>query len=169
MQTVSYLGEAPAAVPMVVFAAALFASRRQWTEAIFMLATASSLLPVLILKDIIQRARPFPLAENATGLFGSIDQYSYPSGHVLVFVVFFGFFAYLSWLHFSGKLQIIAIAICLMLIVLIGPSRVFLGAHWASDVAGSYLIGTIWLYILILAYQKVAFRGPTHKQDIQKM
>jgi len=39
------------------------------------------------------------------------------------------------------------------LIVLIGPSRVFLGAHWASDVVGGYLIGTIWLILLILAYR----------------
>ena len=41
------------------------------------------------------------------------------------------------------------------IIALIGPSRVFLGAHWASDVAGSYIIGAIWLFVLILAYQGV--------------
>jgi undecaprenyl-diphosphatase len=48
----------------------------------------------------------------------------------------------------------IVIAICGALIVLIGPSRIFLGVHGASDVLGSYIIiGTIWLFVLILAYQ----------------
>jgi undecaprenyl-diphosphatase len=155
MQAVSYLGEAPSAAALMALSVALFASRRQWTEAIFMLSTASSSLLAFILKDVIHRARPFPLAGNGTGLLESINQYSYPSGHVLLFVVFFGFFAYLSWLHFSGRLRIIAIAFCLSMIALIGPSRVFLGAHWASDVAGSYVIGTIWLLILILVYQRV--------------
>ena len=166
MQAVSYLGETPVAASLMALTVALFVSRRQWTEAVFMLATASSSLLTFILKDVIHRARPFPLDENATGLIESINQYSYPSGHVLLFVVFFGFFAYLSWLHFSGRLRIIAIAVSLALIALIGPSRVFLGAHWASDVAGSYVIGTIWLAILILAYQRAGIRGRDREREI---
>jgi undecaprenyl-diphosphatase len=81
-------------------------------------------------------------------------------------VVFFGFFSYLAWLHFSGKLRIIAIAFCFALIAMIGPSRVFLGAHWMSDVVGSYIIGTIWLSILILAYQRVRTIGQDSKREI---
>jgi undecaprenyl-diphosphatase len=42
--------------------------------------------------------------------------------------------------------------ICGLLIVLIGPSRVYLGAHWASDVIGSYVIGVLWLLMIILPY-----------------
>lgn len=166
MQGVSNLGETPVAASLMVFTVALFASRRQWTEAIFMLATASGSLLAFILKDIIHRARPFPLAENATGLIESINLYSYPSGHVLLFVVFFGFFAYLSWLHFSGRFRIAATAVSLTMIALIGPSRVFLGAHWASDVIGSYVIGTIWLFILILVYQRVRVHGRDRERDI---
>jgi membrane-associated phospholipid phosphatase len=118
-----------------------------------MLATTSSTLLAIVLKELIHRTRPFPVAENATGLVQSLNEYSYPSGHVLFFVVFFGFFAYLAWMNFAGRVRVIVIAICAALIALIGPSRIFLGAHWASDVAGSYIIGTIWLLVLILAYQ----------------
>jgi membrane-associated phospholipid phosphatase len=150
---VSALGELAIAVMLTAIAMLTYAIRRQWLEAIFMLATTSNVLLAFILKDIIHRARPFPIAENATGLIQKIDQYSYPSGHVLFFVVFFGFFAYLAWIHFAGRARVIVIAICGALIFLIGPSRVFLGVHWASDVLGSYIIGTIWLLILILAYQ----------------
>ncbi len=155
MQMVSYLGEAAIAAALTIIAMATFALRRQWIEAIFILATTSSVLITFVLKDIIHRTRPFPVAENATGLIQRINQYSYPSGHVLFFVVFFGFFAYLALMHFTGRLRVLVITICAALIVLIGPSRVFLGAHWASDVVGSYIIGTLWLFVLILAYQWV--------------
>ncbi|MFZ3147736.1 MAG: phosphatase PAP2 family protein [Methanothrix sp.] len=152
---VSDLGELAIAVTLTVIATLTFALRRQWLEAIFMLATTSNVLLTFVLKEVIHRTRPFPLAENASGFLQSINQYSYPSGHVLFFVVFFGFFAYLAWIHFTGRARVIIIAICGMLIVLIGPSRIFLGEHWASDVLGSYIIGTIWLFVLILAYQWV--------------
>jgi membrane-associated phospholipid phosphatase len=155
MQGVSDLGETSIAAALIVVTVAIFALRRQWLEAIFMLATTSSVLLTFILKEVIHRARPFPIAENATGLIQRINQYSYPSGHVLFIVVFFGFFAYLAWTHFSGRVRVIVITICAALIILIGPSRVFLGAHWTSDVTGGYMIGTIWLFVLILAYQRV--------------
>ena len=153
MKGVSALGELPIAVALTAIAMATFALRQQWLEAIFMLATTSNVLLAFALKEIIHRARPFPIAENASGFIHSINQYSYPSGHVLFFVVFFGFLAYLTWRYFTGYASVIVIAICLALIVLIGPSRVFLGEHWASDVVGSYIIGTIWLFIMILSYQ----------------
>lgn len=153
MNGVSDLGELAFAVALTVIAMVTFAVRRHWLEAIFMLATTSSVLLTFVLKEAIHRTRPFPLNQNATGFIQSINEYSYPSGHVLFFVVFFGFFAYLAWIHFAGRTRVIVIAICGVLILLIGPSRVFLGAHWASDVLGSYIIGAIWLFLLILAYQ----------------
>jgi undecaprenyl-diphosphatase len=64
-------------------------------------------------------------------------------------------------MNFAGRVRTIVIATCAVLIILIGPSRVFLGAHWASDVLGGYLIGTIWLFILIFAHQ-MAIRQKTH-------
>ena len=150
---VSYLGELMIAMALTAIAMAIFAFRRQWLEAIFILATTSSVLLAFALKDLIHRTRPFPIAQNVTGFIQSTNQYSYPSGHVLFFVVFFGFFAYLAWINFAGIVRVIIISIFGSLIVLIGPSRVFLGTHWASDVLGSYIIGAILLFVLILAYQ----------------
>lgn len=153
MTWVSAIGEMAIATTLTAIAMAIFAVRRHWLESIFMLATTSNVLLGLMLKDLIHRTRPFPLNQNATGFIQSINEYSYPSGHVLFFVVFFGFFAYLAWIHFAGRTRMIIIAICGALIVLIGPSRVFLGAHWASDVLGGYIIGALWLFLLILVYQ----------------
>ncbi len=158
MQAVSSLGNMPVPLALTVIAVAIFAVRRQWLEAIFMLVAASNILLAFVLKALIHRDRPFPIAENATDIIQSINQYSYPSGHVIFFVVFFGFFAYLAWLNFIGWTRIITVITCAALIILIGPSRVFLGAHWTSDVIGSYAIGTIWLRILIFVHQLVIHR-----------
>jgi membrane-associated phospholipid phosphatase len=153
MGGISALGELAIAMALTAIAMLTFALRRQWLEAIFMLSTTGSVLLAFVLKEIIHRTRPYPIEQNATGLIHSTNEYSYPSGHVLFYVVFFGFFAYLAWINFAGRARLIVIAICGALIALIGPSRIFLGAHWASDVLGSYIIGTIWLFVLILAYQ----------------
>jgi membrane-associated phospholipid phosphatase len=153
MLVVSALGEFAWSLLLTIIIVVVFALRRQWLEAIFMLATTSSVLLTFALKGIIQRPRPFPIDENPTDFVQRINQYSYPSGHVLFFVVFFGFLAYLAWIYLAGFSRIIVISLCVGLIILIGPSRVFLGAHWASDVAGSYVMGALWLSILILAHQ----------------
>jgi membrane-associated phospholipid phosphatase len=158
MRGVSAIGDLAIAMTLTAIAMLTFAMRRQWLESIFMLATTSSVLLAFVLKELIHRTRPIHLAQNATGLMQSINEYSYPSGHVLFFVVFFGFFAYLAWIHFAGRARMIVISICGMLIVLIGPSRIFLGVHWASDVLGGYIIGMIWLFVLILAYKWVMRR-----------
>jgi membrane-associated phospholipid phosphatase len=105
MQAVSMLGNMPVPILLTFMAIAFFAFRRQWLEALFMLLVTSNVLLAFALKDIIRRARPFPVTESTAGIVQSINQYSYPSGHVLFFVVFFGFFAYLVpfQLKFSRK------------------------------------------------------------------
>jgi membrane-associated phospholipid phosphatase len=159
MQGISYLGEGTEALALTIIATSIFAFRRQRLEALFMLATTSNALITYGLKDLIHRARPFPIAENSSGFIQSINQYGFPSGHVLFFVVFFGFFGYLAWTYFRGRVRIASITICAALIALIGPSRIFLGAHWASDVVGGYVIGAIWLFILIFIYRWILCRS----------
>jgi undecaprenyl-diphosphatase len=129
--------------------------RKKWLEAVFVVATLSAVLLAEVLKALVGRPRPPTFAMNLNDLFPPINQYAYPSGHVLFFVVFYGFVAYLSWKLLSGWIRRISISICIALIVLIGPSRILLGEHWVSDVIGSYIIGTFWLINLILLYQLV--------------
>ncbi len=154
MSFVSALGEFGIAMSLTIIIASIFAFRKQWLESVFVvIAAISSTMLTFSLKYIIQRPRPIPVNANALGLVQKIDQFSYPSGHVLFFFVFFGFLAYLAWIYLTGLFRIMVISLSAGLIILIGPSRVFLGAHWASDIAGSYLVGALWLFILILAHQ----------------
>ncbi len=158
MQDVSALGETWIAVILIGSVSGFFVIRRQFLKAGFVLATASNFVLTSVLKVLVARPRPPDFSPNPADMFPLVNQYSFPSGHVLFFVVFFGFIAYLAWLLHDGRVRIPVIAACGVLILLIGPSRVYLGAHWASDVLGSYIIGALWLFVLIFGYQLASHR-----------
>jgi len=158
MTAVSFLGDGWMPVLLVFAVAAVCAYKRKWVEAAFVIATLSSGILAGVLKMLVGRQRPPSFTMNPSDIFQSFNQYAYPSGHVLFFVVFFGFVAYLAWKFFAGWMRWITICVCAILIVLIGPSRIYLGEHWVSDVIGSYIIGTFWLIILVLLYQVVQYR-----------
>ena len=82
-----------------------------------------------------------------------LNSYSFPSGHVMFYVGFFGFVAFLvfSLLKPSMKRTLILVFINLW-IVLIGVSRISLGEHWASDVLGAYLLGSLTLVAIVQLY-----------------
>ena len=100
---------------------------------------------VLIGKLLVQRARP------ETALYPETS-FSFPSGHAAIAVTFYGFITYIlikstkQW-----KLKTNAFFVGMLLIMLIGFSRLYLGVHYASDVWGGYLAGAIWLIIAISA------------------
>jgi membrane-associated phospholipid phosphatase len=62
------------------------------------------------------------------------------------------FVAFLAWSHLTGYVRWFIIAVYGSLIVLITSSSVYLGAHWTSDVPGSYVSGVLWLVMIILGY-----------------
>ncbi len=158
MEVVSWFGNGWIPLVLVGAAAAACALRRKWIEAAFVVATLTAVPIADGLKILVGRPRPPACSLNFSDLFPFLDRYSYPSGHVLFYVVFFGFVAYLSWRYFTGVLRWVSVSVCVALVVLIGPSRIFLGEHWVSDAIGSYLIGGFWLLSLILLYQAALSR-----------
>jgi undecaprenyl-diphosphatase len=150
---VSAIGDTWPGIVMVGAAFAFYIVRRQLLEAVFILVTLSNFVLTSLLKVLVARPRPPFFLSNPADVFPSINQYSFPSGHVLFFVIFFGFIAYLAWLQQTGHVRVLVIAVCGAFILFIGASRVYLGAHWASDVLGSYIIGALWLFLIILGYQ----------------
>ncbi len=92
------------------------------------------------LKFIIQRPRPdgFRLA-TATG-------FSFPSGHSMVAMAFFGLLAWLVWKYEKDRRQRVFFLVAFALvIVMVGYSRVYLGVHYASDVIGGFCLSIVWL------------------------
>ncbi|MEM3074860.1 MAG: phosphatase PAP2 family protein [Candidatus Pacearchaeota archaeon] len=96
-----------------------------------------------ILKYLIHRARPLNnlIFEN---------DFSYPSGHVSITLVFFGLLLYLFWDSFKNKKEKIFVttSYCLV-VVIVAFSRVYLNVHWLSDIIGSIFIGLFTLFMII--------------------
>lgn len=104
-----------------------------------------------IVKDYIRRPRP---TVDLVHVFRILNSYSFPSGHVMYYVGFFGFLWFLAYTLLKRSWIRTAILIFLgMLIALIGMSRIYLGQHWASDVLGAYLLGTLTLVVNIWFYR----------------
>jgi membrane-associated phospholipid phosphatase len=153
LRGVSAFGYVVVEAPLIGLAVAIFAWRRRWLEAGFVaVATIGSGALGTILKIVVGRARPVLATGNGT-LWQLVDRYSFPSGHAVFYTAFFGALAFLLWKRFNGRARWAGIIICLALIVLVGPSRVFLGAHWPSDVLAGYLVGGVWLSAVIVCYQ----------------
>jgi membrane-associated phospholipid phosphatase len=99
-------------------------------------------------KLLIQRPRPS--GEGITVVVANLKDTSFPSGHTLHYVSFWGFFSYLLFVKIRGKwLRYGPLALMSSMIGLIGPSRVYLGHHWLTDVLASYCLGTGYLMGLI--------------------
>ena len=100
-----------------------------------------------VLKFIIQRPRPdgFRLA-TASG-------FSFPSGHSMVAMAFFGLLAWLVWKYEADRrLRRLYATGFALVIVMIGVSRIYLGVHYASDVLGGFCLSMAWLAV----YTRVA-------------
>jgi len=105
-----------------------------------------------LLKVSIGRPRPSDALVNVDGTF---HFKSFPSGHVVFFVEFFGFLLFLALVLLKrGTLRHALVILSGFLIALVGVSRVYLGAHWPSDVLGAYLAGGIWLMLMIEVYRR---------------
>ncbi len=102
-----------------------------------------------LLKRLLQRPRPteFRIIEE--------NGYSFPSGHSMVSMAFYGYLIYLIYRFVKNKyLKWISIVLLSLLICLIGISRIYLGVHYTSDVLGGFLISISYLVIYISAFNK---------------
>jgi undecaprenyl-diphosphatase len=102
---------------------------------------------VLLLKWIIHLPRPVTLYQGAS-------VYGFPSGHAAMSVILYGFVAILLAKGLPGILRWFFFASAFLFSFLIAISRLYLGAHWLSDVLGGFLIGMSWTALLGIMYLK---------------
>lgn len=122
-----------------------------WEAVMSISAAAFSTVINVLVKDLIQRPRPTP---DLVTVITSLTSYSFPSGHVMFYLVFFGFLWFLVFTLLKPSPQrTLLLAFAGSLILLVGLSRIYLGEHWASDTLGSYLLGTLTLVAVIQVYR----------------
>lgn len=121
---------------------------------------------VLILSSIVNRMlkrwidRPRPSGEHMVEVFTM----SFPSGHAMSAMAFYGFLVYLSWryVRHSG-LKAVLILLCILMILGIGISRIYLGVHYPSDIVAGYLGGLFWVGFCIVVFNVLSIMRK-HKQ-----
>lgn len=158
MVGVSALGSGWLPFALVTIAGLVLAAARFRLEALICVIEVAfgSWLNTLV-KWLIGRPRP---AEPLVQVTTIVTRESFPSGHVVFFVDFFGFLLFLSFvLTQPGARRRILFAAFVPLIALVGVSRVYLGAHWPSDVVGAYLAGGVWLMLTIEIYRRLKARS----------
>jgi undecaprenyl-diphosphatase len=154
MEAVSWPGFPPQSrlIPPLMLAGLLALNLR--VEAFFQLLAWGSGGLSELLKSYTQRARPLP--EQVAVVVAPLGGTSFPSGHVLTYVGTYGFFAFLVHsLVRVGPLRRLAVGTLVLLLALVGPSRIYQGHHWPTDVAASYLLGTSYVIVLAALYRRV--------------
>ena len=148
MVTATELGSAAVALPLIAAVALLLALARCWrTLAYWLAAMGFAEALVWTLKLTVERTRP-------TALYSGAEQFSFPSGHAASSIVLYGFLAFLLARGRSTRGRVAITLAAALAIGLISFSRLYLGAHWLSDVLASLGLGTAWVALLGIAYTR---------------
>lgn len=160
MTAVSYIGyQNWLSVGLVVVAAVILwvVDLRLEAVTVAVVYAVSGLLNAVI-KLIVARPRP---NASAVEVFRAASGDSFPSGHVMSYVAFWGLLFTFGVILFDGRRwwRIALLVVSGFFVVMVGPSRIYLGAHWASDVLGAYLIEAALLGIALFVYLQLDQRG----------
>ena len=113
---------------------------------VMVLALSSNLL----LKQLINRARPD--VEHLV----TVETLSYPSGHAMMAMAFYGTLLFLiSKFPIKRLYKALFITLCLILILSIGISRIYLGVHYPSDIAGGFIAGFVWVVFCVIVFDLI--------------
>ncbi len=152
MYSLSWIGFTPQVyVISFLVLAFLYASGLKWETMVSLVSLVLSSTMVAGIKTLVDRQRP---SEKLVNVFRQLKSYSFPSGHVMYFTVFFGFMLFLSYALLKHSWwRTLLLGFLGGMVGLIGISRIYEGQHWASDVIASYLLGSVWLGLSILIYR----------------
>lgn len=153
MRGLSYFGNVPFAFSAIVIISLIFYLFKKKREAFLMLSTMFTGIISWILKSMIDRPRP---TADLVQIFEETKYQSFPSGHVLFYTVFFGFLAIICFhaQRISKPMKRTLIVFLIIILFLSAASRIYLGAHWFTDILGGFIIGLQFLTIGEFLYMR---------------
>jgi membrane-associated phospholipid phosphatase len=146
MAVISFFGAGPFLGAMGGAGALWLIWRRSWYRllALLLVQPGGAVIDVVV-KHLIHRQRP--VFENP---IATLNSYSFPSGHTMGATLFYGLLAALAMQEFRGwKPKTAAIAVAVVIVLLVGFSRICLGLHYLSDVLGAMAAGVAWLALCL--------------------
>jgi undecaprenyl-diphosphatase len=145
MQFVTLIGQPLIVIPFAIMLAVYAYDAGKERIAIAFALTLCAGAGNSVLKMVFQRERPDTLyVQNMI-----IKSYSFPSGHAFIGAVFYGLIGYVLFRYAPQPWNGIGAIAMFLLAILIGVSRIFLGAHFPSDVLAGWLLGLLSLVIII--------------------
>ena len=152
MLFITFLGKHQFLIPanLILIFFFLLVKKQNWFSIRVITIAISSLVLMLLLKQLFRRKRPLsPLLKAAKGL-------SFPSGHAMSAVTFYGLLIYLVYKYIQGAIpKYVLIGFLALFILLIGISRIYLRVHYTSDVLAGFAMGIIWLVVSLWVMGKV--------------
>ena len=152
LQAITFLGNHSFLIPanLALIFYFLFIKKHRWYSIKVPVVALGGLLLMALLKQIFNRPRPLvPLLEPVQGL-------SFPSGHALMSVTFYGLLVFLVWENVKQPVwKWSLITLLVILILLIGFSRIYLRLHYFSDVVAGFSLGIVWLSVSIWTIRRL--------------
>ena len=156
MTFITFLGKHEFLIPanLALIGYFLFIRKHRWYSIKVPAIALSSLALMFILKRMFGRERPLiPLLESAKGL-------SFPSGHALMSMTFYGLLIYITWHTVKNNtLKWSIISFFLALILMIGFSRIYLRVHYTSDVLAGFAMGWLWIVVSLKVLRGIEKQG----------
>jgi undecaprenyl-diphosphatase len=144
------LGDLPSTLIWVAVTALLLIGRR-YVEGLVVFSSVLPRLALWLLKELVERPRPAP---DLVRVSEHPASFSFPSGHVVTALTFFGLLLLLAPGVVRQPLpRWLVQGFCLFVVLGMGPASVYTGAHWPSDVLGSYVLSVLYLAVVLRYYR----------------
>ena len=146
MVAVTELGDAWSNVAVVLVVLAFLLFRKRLRDAVYwLIASGGGVGLVQLFKWTLHRPRPIDI-------YHGVSSWGFPSGHTTMSVVIYGFLAVLLLRSFHSHWRWLPFVFALSFSLLVAFSRIYLGAHWLSDVLGGMALGWAWVTLLGAVY-----------------
>lgn len=150
------LGGVAVLVLTTVVVSLFFLLQRRWATTVYILATVGGgIVLSSFAKGFFDRARPDLVPHGSM-----VHTASFPSGHsMMAAIAYLTLGAMIARVQPRLALKIYTLSVAVLLTLLVGVSRVYMGVHWPTDVAAGWLAGAAWAVVCLLVARKLADRG----------
>lgn len=152
MKFITFFGTHTFLIPanLALIAYFLFIRRHKWYSIKVPVVAIGSVTMMSLLKLFFSRPRPL------TPILSEVRGFSFPSGHAMSAMTFYGLLIYLVYRYLTGAItRTVLIGFLGLFILMIGVSRIYLRVHYTSDVLAGFAMGIIWLVVSLWVMSKI--------------